>query len=130
MTAQVHLPPRWSIRLLELLGAPLNAENLRFLAAWARAEGGAAQWNPLNTTYELPYRESWPYNSSKVQNYWTATGGIAATALTLIQDSFGHLLGDLQSGTYTGEQITNRNRSVIKLWGTNPDTILAVLAEG
>jgi hypothetical protein len=124
-----HLPPYWRQRLLAVLGAPRNAQNLRFLHAWGVAEGGTAKWNPLNTTYALPYGESWSYNSSTVQNYWRPTGGVAATAMTLVQDTYACLVGAFQAGKLTAEQINSKCASTIRTWGTNPATIAKVLQE-
>ena len=125
MTIQTHLPPQWKSRLLAVVNAQAVVENLRFLDAWAKAEGGDAKWNPLNTTY--PLLSSWAYNSSKVQNYAHATDGICATAITLVQSYYVGILGDLQAANKTAESIVERNRAEIQVWGTNPDTILAVL---
>jgi hypothetical protein len=122
-----HLPPNWRQRLLAVLGAPATAENLRLLDAWQRAEGGSARWNPLNSTYPLPFGESTSYNRSSVQNYFKPTAGIAAIALTLIQSNYTGILGALQAGKLTAEQIVAQHRDEFKTWGTNADTILRVL---
>jgi len=124
-----HLPPFWRERLLAVLGAPRNKQNLRLLYAWGVAEGGSAQWNPLNTTYALPYGESWSYNSSTVQNYWKPTGGVAATALTLVQGTYACIVGAAQGGKLTAEEIVNKCSATFRTWGTNPTVILNVLKE-
>lgn len=129
-----HRPPRWGRRLMMLAGAPDNHENLRFLGAQALAEGGVSKWNPLNVTYVLSYGQSWPLagNSAGVQNYYKAGAGIAATYLILIQTvpgaNFAHLLGDFQSGTHTAEEIAERNRTELHIWGTGADAVLHQLA--
>lgn len=124
-----HLPPYWRERLLAVLGAPRTKQNLRFLHAWGVSEGGTAKWNPLNTTYVLPYGESWSYNSSTVQNYWRPTGGINATALTLVQDTYSCLVGAMQGGKLTAEQINVKCDKTIRTWGTNPAVIAKILKE-
>ena len=124
-----HLPPYWRERLLAVLGAPRSKENLRFLHAWGVSEGGTAKWNPLNTTYVLPYGESWSYNSSTVQNYWRPSGGVAATALTLVEDTYSCLVGAFQGGKLTAEQINVKCDATIRRWGTNPAVIAKVLTE-
>lgn len=121
----LHIPRHWRYRLLGILDAPDNAENLRFLDAWFRSEGGTAQYNPLNTTYGLA--GSTNYNSAGVKNYTTPLRGIAATAITLDHSYYTTIVTMLQKGTYTAEQIVNACRNEIKTWGTNPDTILNVL---
>lgn len=128
---QTHLPPNWKEKLLAGLGAPRTSENMRFLDAWATAEGGAAQWNPLNTTWKLP--GSWDYNSSGVQNFPRPQWGIYATGLTLTQPAsgtltYGHIVGHLQAGSYTADQIVNDCADQIRVWGTDVDAIRAVLA--
>jgi hypothetical protein len=129
------LPPFWRQRLLAVLGAPANPENLRFLDAWERAEGPTADNNPLHTTYVLPWG-SHDFNSSRVQNYTQPTAGICATALTIATShtggklTYGGILADLQSGSRTAEEIVQRNTAEIHTWGTNPDLILKLLAEG
>jgi hypothetical protein len=126
MMAQTHLPLHWRYRLLRVLELPETEENLRFLQAWATAEGGTAERNPLNTTYKLPFG-SWDYNTAGVKNYATPLQGIAATALTLDQDYYATIRDALRPGTNTAEEIVQACRSALKTWGTNPDVILAVL---
>ena len=129
---QTHLPPQWRQRLLAIvnghgwLTGQFASESLRLLDAWQRAEGGTAQWNPLNTTYRLS--GSWSYNSVGVQNYSRPTDGVCATGLTLVNGNYNGILGDLQNGTKTAEQIVTDRADQFRVWGTNPETILAVLA--
>lgn len=110
-----------------MVGASRGAENLRLLTAWHRAEGKAAQWNPLNTTYKLNNSSS--FNKVGVQNYSRPTEGVCATALTLVNGFYNGILGDLQGGKLTAEQIVRQNWSEFQKWGTNPTVILAVLKE-
>ena len=131
--ADTHLPPFWREHLVAVIGGHMDAEKGRFLTAWAQAEGGTARWNPLNTTLGLPGATD--YNSAGVKNYTRPVWGVCATALTLTGPASGplyypHLLGHLQSaaGTYTAEQIVDDCQAEIRVWGTNPDTIRAVLA--
>jgi hypothetical protein len=123
--AHGHLPPHWMDRLLGLLLAPATPGNLTLLRAWARAEGGAAIWNPLNTTFvQEPCSD---YNSAGVKNYDTPTAGIAATARTLILEPYRHLWADLQAGAYTAFRLVERNRLALDVWGTGADNILRLL---
>lgn len=128
-SADTHLPPYWRQRELALLGAPRSTQNLVLLAAWGKAEGGTAKWNPLNTTYPLPFGESWPYNGSSVQNYWKPTGGVAATALTLIQPTYACILGALQGATLTAAGIVNKCVDQFHTWGTSTDLMLRLIAQ-
>jgi hypothetical protein len=120
-----HLPPHWADRLFGLLLVPAAPGNLALAYAWARAEGGSARWNPLNTTFDqAPCSD---YNSAGVKNYDTPTAGIAATARTLILEPYRHLWADLQDGTHTAVQLVERNRAAFDTWGTGADNILRLL---
>lgn len=129
---QTHLPPQWQQRLLAVVNGhgwdtgSFYPEGLRLLEAWQRAEGGTAQWNPLNTTFYLP--GSTNYNTAGVKNYARATDGVCATGLTLVNGNYNGILGDLQNGTKTAEQIVHDRWAQFQTWGTNPQTILDVLA--
>lgn len=131
MTNQ-HLPPQWRQRLLAIVNGhgwdtgQFAPESLRLLAAWAQAEGGNARWNPLNTTLKLA--GSTDYNSAGVQNYFRPTEGVCATGLTLVNGHYNGILGDLQNGTKTAEQIVSDRADQFLVWGTSPSTIAAVLA--
>ena len=126
--ADTHLPPQWRERLLAVVGAKAGDENLRLLDAWQRAEGGTAQWNPLNTTFDLPGTTD--YNSTGVKNYGKATWGVCATALTLTSGLYNGILGDLQGGGKTAEQIVSDRSAQFRKWGTNPALIQTILGGG
>jgi hypothetical protein len=134
-----HVPPQFEQRLLALINShgwdhgSFAAEPLRFLSAWIKAEGGAAACNPLNCT--LFVYGATVYNTFVVDgvtfhvwNYLHAVDGIAATGITLVNGHYNGILGDLQNGSKTAEQITRDRWSQIATWGTNPQTILDVLA--
>jgi hypothetical protein len=128
----MHNPPAWRQRVLAGINGhgwdtgTFYPEGLRLFSAWATAEGGDAGWNPLNCTMRLPGSKA--YNTTGVQSYFRPTEGVCATILTLVNGNYNGILGDLQNGTKTAEQIVNDRRAQFSLWGTNPDTILAVLA--
>jgi hypothetical protein len=121
-----HLPPHWEGHLLVVCGAPRTLENLKLLDAWARAEGGTARWNPLNTTLPLgvPCTD---YNSAHVKNYRNAITGVSATAATLANGLYRGILGDLQRGRKTARQIVSDNAAEFDKWGTGHTHILALL---
>lgn len=125
MSLQTHLPPHWRERLLALLLCPTSPANMQLLDAWQRAEGGHAQWNPLNTTE--PMHGTTDYNSVGVKNYPTPVCGIAATALTLILAPYHSLWVDLQAGGYSARQLVERNEHAFNTWGTGASHILALL---
>ena len=123
-----HLPFMWKFRLLRAIKARGVKQNRRLLEAWARAEGGTAAYNPLNTTQ--PWPGATDYNTVHVKNYPNGAAGITATAITLTNGHYPGLVVDLKQGAKTAEQIVADRRDEIKVWGTNPDTILGVLARG
>lgn len=67
--------------LLAEIGAKPTKRNLWALVSWMQAEGGAASFNPLNTTLEAPGATD--YNWVGVKNYKDFNQGVQATAKTL-----------------------------------------------
>jgi len=133
-----HIPPGWIDTVRLNLRIPWNDQTHRFFEAMARAEGGTAKWNPLNSTLTLgsQWTEAIDYNEIPVRNYKYAIAGICATTLTFIQRKpdgtllYGHLLNDLQRGEKTAEQTVIDNRAQIGPpdgWGTNPELMLEIL---
>lgn len=84
-------------QLLKDLGAPVTQENMKFLAAWAQAEGGHAAYNPFNTTEKWAGATS--YNSVGVRNYSSMQDGLQATLATLKNGRYDGILSALKSGT-------------------------------
>lgn len=72
---------QYARHFLKGVGAEPTRRNLLACVAWMQAEGGAALWNPLNTTHEAPGATD--YNWVGVKNYPTARSGIRATIETL-----------------------------------------------
>lgn len=67
--------------LLAEIDAKPRKRNLWALVSWMQAEGGSADFNPLNTTLEMPGATN--YNSVGVKNYVSLDQGVKATARTL-----------------------------------------------
>lgn len=88
--------PNWQAQILHGIGAPVTPQNLTFLNAWARAEGGSASNNPFNTTQHAAGAGT--YNSVGVRNYTSPQQGIAATVQTLLNGRYGNILGALHQG--------------------------------
>jgi len=120
-----HLPPLWRFRLLAAIHAKGNLENRRLLAAWARAEGGDAAYNPLNTTW--PWPAATDYNRAGVKNYPSAAAGITATADTLLVRYYKGIVTDLRAGGLTASEIVERNAADFDTWGTGAAHILELL---
>lgn len=106
--------PNWQARLLQGLGAPVTSENVRFLNAWAQAEGGSAENNPFNTT-EPGHGSIGSYNSVGVQRYSTPQGGIQATIDTLQNGRYGGILSALKQGT---SAMADAQAEAATPWGT------------
>ena len=121
-----HLPYLWRYRLLRRLHAPNNTQNRLLLRAWAKAEGGTARYNPLNTT------EPWPgateYNKAGVKNYPTGADGISATYLTLVNGHYIGIVNTMRAGRASAKWIVERNAAEFDTWGTGSRLILEVLA--
>lgn len=121
----MHLPVLWRFRLLRAIRAKGNSDNRKLLAAWARAEGGTAQYNPLNTTQPWPHATL--YNRIGVRNYRTGADGIQATAVTLLNGHYPGIVADLRDGEYTAREIVERNARQFDTWGTGARRVLALL---
>jgi hypothetical protein len=90
------------------LGAPATDANVASVTAWVRHESSwppAAASNPLNST--LPEAGSTDFNTIAlagggvihVQNYPDAAEGAAATAATIANGSYPHIVAGLAGGT-------------------------------
>jgi hypothetical protein len=123
------LPQNWAQSILRGIGAPVTPQNLRFLAAWQRAEGGGtannANFNPLNTTQGAGGAGS--INSVGVKSYRSAGQGIKATVQTLLNGHYGDIVSGLRSGRASADQLA-RSRS-LSTWGTGGG-VLRVLGSG
>lgn len=104
----------WQQRLLSAIGAPASKSNLTFLDAWARAEGGNASFNPMNTTQ--PFSGAGNYNSVGVKNYPSAAAGIEATKQTLLNGHYNDIVSLMRRGSALPSQMAT---AVAKSpWGT------------
>lgn len=131
---QTHLPPQWQQRVLANINShgwdigQFAHQAIRLLTAWQQAEGGLAEWNPLNTTLHIPGWYATPdYNTTGVCNYTKPTYGVMATVATLINGSYNGILGFLQNPQVTAEDCVNAHTDEFRTWGTNPDVILQCL---
>ena len=82
-------------RLLEGLGAPVTAANLKFLDAWHLAEGGSRD-NPFNTSQYA--RGARTFNGDGVKRYGSVDVGLHATIATLKNGLYGNVLKALYRG--------------------------------
>lgn len=134
-----HLPPNFSARVAFGLNAMTWTHQIgRFFDAWVRAEGGDADWNPLNSTLWVQNFTNLPnYNDIPVRNYASPNAGVAATVLTLSQHNsdgslkYGKIVNEIQnnfSNNRTAEQMVQNCQDQIHLWGTDPQLMLEILA--
>lgn len=89
--------PGWQAAILRGVGAPPTPQNLKFLNAWAQAEGGSASNNPFNTTQNGAGAIS-NYNGVGVKNFNSPAAGIAATIATLKNGHYAPILAALSRG--------------------------------
>ena len=115
----------WQRSLLRSIGAPATADNLRFLDAWQRAEGGTAANNPLNTTQHAPGASA--YNSVGVRNYGSPQVGLEATKQTLLNGHYDPIVSQLRSGRASAAKLAQAVEA--SPWGTGGG-VLRVLGEG
>src|SRR5262252_3125496 len=108
----------WRERILVGVGVPVTNENLKFLDAWSRAEGGSASNNPFNTTLQTGGSTGF-YNQLPggigVQNYGSPQAGIDATVNTLTNGRYGNIIGALKRGD---NAMNAANALAASHWGT------------
>jgi hypothetical protein len=109
-------------KLLEVLGAPVSEENMKFVYAWRQAEGRGGLNNPFNTTWNMP--NSTTMNSAGVRNYATPQDGIMATVKTLKNGRYDCILSGLKNDI--GADNIAKCES-LKTWGTG-DLVKKVVA--
>jgi hypothetical protein len=115
----------WRYRLERSVHAKGGGANHDLLGAWAKAEGGSARNNPLNTTE--PWKGATDYNTAGVKNYRTGADGIAATTATLLNGHYPGIVRDMRDGRKTARLIVTSNASEFDTWGTGAVHILALL---
>ena len=115
---------RWSVALLDALGAPVTGENLRGLAAWIGAEANLASGhNPLATT--MPARGARDVNEVGVKAYPNVEVGIDATVRTLHNGAYGPILAALGRGDSALAVVT---AVAISPWGTGDNAVHRLLS--
>lgn len=113
-TGQGDVSGGWFEAFLNRIGAPVTPENLRFLDAWKRAEGGSDD-NPFNTTMDAP--GATVFNSVGVKRYPDLQTGLDATVRTILEDHAGYadIVGALRAG---GDAMSAANALAGSAWGT------------
>jgi hypothetical protein len=110
-------------KVLACVGAKPTKGNMSFMYAWRQSEGAKANFNPFNTTMNMPGATI--YNDSKVKNYKSMEDGVKATCDTLKLDNY----RDIKEGLIKDVGLYKLSRMKgLKKWGTGP--LLAKVADG
>jgi murein DD-endopeptidase MepM/ murein hydrolase activator NlpD len=96
----LNTPHNFAVALLNAVGAPVTSQNLLAIVSWETAEGGGfgnrAQFNPLNTTLQMP--GSHAINLVGVQAYTSSSQGLTATVNTLRGGAYRGIIAALKAG--------------------------------
>jgi hypothetical protein len=96
----INSPHDFAVALLNAIGAPVTSQNLEAIVSWETAEGGGfgnrAQFNPLNTTLQLP--GSHAITAIGVQAYTSWSQGLSATVSTLRGGAYRGIIAALKAG--------------------------------
>jgi murein DD-endopeptidase MepM/ murein hydrolase activator NlpD len=96
----LNTPRNFAVALLNAIGAPVTSQNLLAIVSWETAEGGGfgnrAQFNPLNTTLQMP--GSHAINAVGVQAYTSSSQGLTATINTLRGGAYRGIVAALKAG--------------------------------
>jgi hypothetical protein len=107
-------------QVLKRIGAPTTGQNLAFMRAWQRAEGGDAT-NPFNTTQEAPGATN--FNSVGVKRYADQKSGIDATVKTLLNGRYANIIRAMQQGN---DPLSTARALAASPWGTG-DLVIKIL---
>lgn len=106
--------PSWVTGILNGIGAPVTATNIKALEVWHQFEQSGASNNPFNTT--LTTGTSTSYNSVGVQNYPDESTGVAATVQTLNQSN----MSGIKTALVNGESLASIEAAInASPWGTH-----------
>lgn len=100
--------------VLQGISAPTSDAAITGLAAWHRAEGGNATWNPFNTTQDA--QGATTYNSVGVKNYPNEETGVTATVKTLLNGNYPGILAALRTDAFDIHALADAVDSSV--WGT------------
>jgi len=110
------------VAVLHQLRAPVTPANQLALEAWHACEGGAAAYNPLNTTLWQPgcsnYNSFGPHGAYHVRNYPDAATGIRATVLTMENGHYPHIVAGLRAGDSAYNIVRGAASGEMDTWGT------------
>src|SRR6516164_9564250 len=124
----------WINAVLKGIGAPATRENVRFLDAWARAEGGggyagsgSTTFNWLNTTRDAPGATQ--FNTVGVENFPNFQTGVNATIEALRNGYYPQIVAGLRSGRMSAQQLASISHE-LSTWGTGSGVLRVLGSEG
>ncbi len=121
-----HARTRWSVALLDRLGAPVTTENIRALAAWIGAEANNARFrNPLATT--MGAAGATDVDEVGVKSYPTDDIGLDATVRTLTNGLYEPILSAMRAGDSGVRVVTAVAASP---WGTGANAVIRFREDG
>lgn len=121
-----HGRTRWSVALLDRLGAPVTMENIKALAAWIGAEANNARFrNPLATTMGAAGATN--VNEVGVKSYPTDEIGLDATVQTLTNGLYEPILAGLRAGDSAHRVVAAVAASP---WGTGENAVIRLREDG
>ncbi len=121
-----HARTRWSVALLDRLGAPVTTENIRALAAWIGAESNNSRFrNPLATT--MGASGATAVNEVGVKSYPTDDIGLDATVRTLTNGLYEPILSGLRAGDSALRVVQAVAASP---WGTGENAVIRLRQDG
>lgn len=110
-------------KILQCIDAKPTKSNMLFMYAWRQSEGATADYNPFNTTKDMPGATR--YNSVGVKNYKSMEDGVNATCETLKLGYYTDIVNGLKDdvGLYKLSRMEG-----LKKWGTG--SLLAKVVDG
>jgi len=121
-----HARTRWSVALLDRLGAPVTTENIRALSAWIGAEANNSRFrNPLATTMGASGATN--VNEVGVKSYPTDDIGLDATVRTLTNGLYEPILAALRAGDSAVRVVAAVAGSP---WGTGENAVIRLRLDG
>lgn len=106
------------LSFLNSLSLTPTANRVNFLRAWSASEGGSAQNNPFNTTWNMDSLGGSKYNSAGVRNYPNEDIGVKANSQTIKGGSFKPIYDILVSDKHVDEAGGPALINAFGLWGT------------
>jgi peptidoglycan hydrolase-like protein with peptidoglycan-binding domain len=109
--------------ILTGIGAPITAENLKFLYGWRQAEGHGGLYNPFNTTLRKPGSST--FDQDGVQIYKSPQDGLVATIQTIKEPRYRCIANGLRQNIGADKIAACE---CLDTWGTTSALVSQVIA--